>query len=93
MMRRKRFSMFMVAAAVLGLSLVVAPQARAQQSADRITIDEFKSLLATNAPVAVIDVRGEADTKIKGALHVPLGTLEMRLKEIPRDREVVTYCA
>lgn len=90
-MRRKRFSMFSVAAALLAVSLMAAPDARAQS--DRISIDEFKSLLATNAPVAVLDVRGEADTKIKGALHIPLGTLEMRLKEIPRDREIVTYCA
>ncbi len=59
----------------------------------RITLAELKALLARREPVTIIDVRGDSATKIKGALHIPLPEIEARLKEIPRDREIVTYCA
>ncbi len=59
---------------------------------DRITLEEFKSLRAAGK-VFVLDVRYQIDRKIKGALHVPLGDLEARLAELPRDREIVTYCS
>ena len=65
--------------------------------ADRITVEELKDLLAKNAPVTVLDVRtgssyDDSTMKIKGALRIAPDELEARLKEIPRDREVVTYC-
>src|SRR5688500_10632749 len=55
------------------------------------------------APPVIIDVRSTetyvgSDSKIKGAQHVRLRRLRARLaqsplKDLPRDREVVTYCA
>ena len=60
---------------------------------DRIALEEFKALVADGKPVLVLDVRGHIDSKIKGAKHVPLDALESRLGELPRDREIVTYCA
>ncbi len=68
-----------------------------------ITADELKAKLARNEPVTIIDVRGanglsdNAD-KIKGAVYVKLRRLKFRLgfpplKDAPRNREVVTYCA
>lgn len=59
----------------------------------RITVQEFKKLLADKKAVVVLDVRGEIESKIKGAKHIPLGDLEARLKELPAGREVITYCA
>ncbi len=65
--------------------------------------DELKEKLSGGAPPAIIDVRSTetyvgSDSKIKGAQHVRLRRLRTRLaqsplKDLPRDREVVTYCA
>lgn len=52
--------------------------------------------------MTIIDVRSanglESDNKIKGAYYVKLRRLKYRLgfpplKDVPRDREVITYCA
>jgi rhodanese-related sulfurtransferase len=68
-----------------------------------ISVDELKSQLAANQPVTLIDVRSaegyaQSDRKIKGAIHVKLRRLRHRitmppLKNVPRDQQVVTYCA
>jgi len=68
-----------------------------------ITAEELKAHIAKNQPVTIIDVRstgglGNDERKIKGAIHVKLRRLKSRLgfsplKDAPRDREVVTYCA
>jgi len=68
-----------------------------------LSAEELKAKIARNEPVAIIDVRAttglsDADNKIKGAVHVKLRRLKSRLmmpplKDVPRDREVVTYCA
>jgi rhodanese-related sulfurtransferase len=45
--------------------------------------------------VTLIDVRPEdefAHGHLPGALNIPLGQLELRLAELPPDREVVAYC-
>jgi predicted sulfurtransferase len=74
------------------LVLVTAVGARAQGDG-RVSIEEFKQLVARNA-VVVLDVRNdEIDRKIKGALHMPYNDIERRAGELPRDREIVTYCA
>jgi hypothetical protein len=86
----------------LALALAMAASsvaARAQTAAapqdvppDRITLEEFKALRAAGK-VVVVDVRFGVTTKIKGALYVPLDQLESRLSELPKDREIVTYCS
>lgn len=68
-----------------------------------ITAEELKAKLAKNEPVTIIDVRGsssslDSNKKIKGAIYVKLRRLKHRLafaplKDVPRTREVVTYCA
>lgn len=80
------------------LACVVLPcAARAQTGATqvpegRIALEEFKRLRA-EGKVFVLDVRYLIDSKIKGATHIPLDQLEARLAELPRDREIVTYCS
>ena len=91
-MRQKFYSLCLFAALVVAL----APMPRAAVQGDgvpRITLAQFKALLASAAPPFVIDVRSGIDTKIRGAHHIPLADLEARLAEIPRDRPIVTYCA
>ena len=71
----------------------LAARAAAQEAPpDRVTLEEFTRLRAANQ-VFVLDVRYQIDKKIKGARHVPLDQLEARLAELPRDREIVTYCS
>jgi rhodanese-related sulfurtransferase len=83
---------------IVALALVVCASvaARAQddgQNLPRISLDEFKEKLA-RGELVVIDVRGaEVSVKIKGAAHIPEADLQAHLKELPRDREIITYCA
>ena len=45
--------------------------------------------------VTLLDVRPEEEFRaghLPGAVSVPLGDLERRLAELPRDRDVVAYC-
>ena|SRR5215210_1155571 len=68
-----------------------------------VTADELKKKISNNEPVAIVDVRAtsgllDGDNKIKGAVYVKLRRLKTRLnmpplKDVPRNREVVTYCA
>jgi len=50
---------------------------------------------ARDGLVTVIDVRPPEEYvqgHIAGALNIPLDSLETRLRELPRDREIVAYC-
>lgn len=67
-----------------------------------VTAEELKAKLARSEPLTIIDVRSASglgsESKIKGAYYVKLRRLKYRLgfsplKDAPRDREVVTYCA
>ena len=93
-MKRRIFLALLLTAAAFGASSAraqtqtVAPQV----PPDRITLEEFKRLRAENK-IFVLDVRVGATTKIKGATYIPLDQLEARLAELPRDREIVTYCS
>ena len=90
-MKRRIFLALLLACAATPAA--ARAQAAAQQApADRITVEEFKRLRDAGK-VYVLDVRYSIETKIKGATHVPLDQLESRLSELPRDREIVTYCS
>ena len=88
-MRRKTFWL-----APALLVMAVAPGVRAQGGGEgRVTVEEFKQLVARNT-VVVLDVRNDQiDRKIRGALHMPYNDILPRAGELPRDREIVTYCA
>jgi len=83
--------------------------ARATQAAQNsssppqfISAEQLKAKLARNEPVTIIDVRDTEsyikNNRIKTSIYVKERRLSYRLtmpplKDIPRDREVVTYCA
>lgn len=63
-----------------------------------IAPDELKAKIDNSEPVYIVDLRGpnayaQADKTIKGAVHSKVHRVVYRLRELPRDREVVTYCA
>ena len=60
-----------------------------------VTRDELYRRLEERPPPIIIDVRPSEEydaLHLKGAVSIPLTELRRRLREIPRDREVVAYC-
>ena len=62
-----------------------------------ISIEEFKRIAETlPSDKLIVDVRDEDEAMqgmLKGALNIPAGDLRDRLKEIPKDKELITHCA
>jgi len=98
-MHMRRYFLFVLIIAGLSATSVHA------QTPDvaMISADELKAKLAGNQPVMIIDVRGSesyaaATHTIKGAIHFKTRKLQARLaysplKDLPKDREIVTYCS
>ena len=64
----------------------------------RIGVDELHTRLTGADPPIVVDVRtataqGLERRRIPGALHVPLLEVGRHVAELPREREIVFYCA
>lgn len=93
----------LVAVMMAGLvTLLLASGATAAQKKEgdgieRITVDELKAKISKGERPVIIDVRGgdyeTSTTRILGAIRIAPAELQSRLADIPRDREVVTYCA
>ena len=87
---------------IVGLT-AIAGRAQSASPVEMITADELKAKVASNHPVTIIDVRSSegfaaSSTTIKGAIHFKVRKIRARLafpplKDLPRDREIVTYCA
>jgi rhodanese-related sulfurtransferase len=81
--------------ASLWLALALSGSAFAQQGTAPKTIsaDELSKLLEEKK-VFFLDVREPEEIKqlgsVEGYVNIPLGQLESRLKEIPRDKLIVT---
>jgi membrane protein DedA with SNARE-associated domain/rhodanese-related sulfurtransferase len=63
----------------------------------QIDVGELFKLMATPPPPLVIDVRSPTaiqlePRRIPGALHIPLTHVEQQLHDLPRDRDIVSYC-
>jgi membrane protein DedA with SNARE-associated domain/rhodanese-related sulfurtransferase len=63
----------------------------------RISVADLYELIQAGAAPLIIDVRSitarELEPRwIPGALHVPLEDVAHRIKELPRDRDVILYC-
>ena len=76
------------------IARVMASYFRARDDMEAVSREELLDRLRCGA-VTLIDVRPEdefAHGHLPGALNIPLGGLELRLAELPPDREVVGYC-
>ena len=92
---------------ILALTVIVltAVAARAQTApaVDMISAEELKAKVTSSQPVTIIDVRSSegfaaSSTTVKSSIHFKVRKLKSRLaypplKDLPRDREIVTYCA
>jgi hypothetical protein len=59
-----------------------------------LKVDQLNAMLRKGDPVKVIDVRSRQEyltRHIKGAMSIPLDTVELRAGEVPRQGLVVLY--
>ena len=65
-------------------------------AAPRITAEELKRRMDDGEDIFVLDMRRgswhRSDVKMKGAARIELADVPARIDELPRDRQIVTYC-
>ncbi len=91
----RRVVIIIVATFCLALTLAT-PSALAQEGeTERIAISELKQKLDSGEKLLLIDVREdwelERDGAIPGAIHIPVAELDRRMKDIPKDVQLVFY--
>ena len=62
----------------------------------RISIQEVKALIDKKADVMIVDVRGHRSYKQKHlptSVSVPVGELENRHQELPKNKLIIFYCS
>jgi hypothetical protein len=96
MRTRSRFAPALLA--LLGALLLPAAarvgSAQQEPPIEFIKVDQLNAMLRKGAPAKMIDVRSRQEyltRHIKGAMSVPLDTIELRVGEIPRQGLVVLY--
>ena len=82
-----------IACVAAGLGVLAAP-ASAQRSATakETTAAVLKQKLDAGEKVLVIDVRSDKEIEsgsIPGAIHIPMEQLEARMKDVPKDVQLV----
>jgi rhodanese-related sulfurtransferase len=80
-----------VCAAVLA-SVASPGWAQRSATAKETTADALKEKLDKGEKVLVIDVRSDEEVKtgsIPGAVHIPMEQLEGRMKDVPKDVQLV----
>lgn len=77
---------------VAGLVLATPGWAQGSAKANETSADQLKAILDKGEKVLVIDVRTDEEVKsgsIPGAIHIPMDQLEARMKDIPKDVQLV----
>ena len=64
-------------------------------AAERIPISELKKKLDAGKNIVVVDVRETKEITeggaIPGAIHIPMGEIEKRSGELPKNADIVFY--
>jgi rhodanese-related sulfurtransferase len=72
-----------------------APHAPAVDESRRVQPGDIDAMIA-KGDVVLLDVREDSELAetgtVKGAIHIPLGQLESRLGELPKDKVILTAC-
>ncbi len=66
-----------------------------REGLEPIGADELLARLRAGETLVMVDVRPTEEYQaahVAGAVSIPLEELEQRLRELPRDREIVAYC-
>ena len=69
----------------------------AADNVPRITVQELKAKMDKGEDLVIVDVRTGDDyerskIKIKGAVRIPIVKIEERYGELPKDKQIITYC-
>jgi rhodanese-related sulfurtransferase len=84
-----------VLAALTLIALIPRPAAAATAAdAPRITVEEVKKL-AAKGEVVIVDVRDKSAydfEHIPGAVSIPYSELDARIAELPKDKNIASYC-
>jgi predicted sulfurtransferase len=79
--------------ALIGLALATSPTwAQRSATARETKPDALQQMLDRGEKVLVIDVRTDQEVlsgSIPGAIHIPMDQLEARMKDVPRDVQLV----
>jgi rhodanese-related sulfurtransferase len=81
-------ALFVLGALAASLSLAAQPK--------NISSTQAQALLARDKKIVLLDVRTPEEYReahLKGALLIPLGEMEKRVREVPRDRPILVYCS
>ena len=92
----ERFALaFVLLAVILTSCQWVAAQKQETKQPERIAIPDLKKKLDSGEKFILIDVREDYELKedgaIPGAIHIPVAELDARMKDIPKDIELVFY--
>ena len=92
------FSMLTVGRALVvsGVTVLLAAPAVGGQAPpeQRVDIDELRAAIDAGATMLLIDVREDYEVEsgsMPGSIHIPLGELEDRMSDIPKDLRLVFF--
>jgi len=88
-----------LASAILAVIVIATRWAAVQEpqpeQPQRIAVSDLKKKLDSGEKFLLIDVREDWELKedgaIPGAIHIPMAELDNRMKDIPKDAEIVFY--
>lgn len=81
---------------VLAVLLVCITWSLALAAAQGISSREAKSLLEKNKNIFLLDVRTpqeNSQSRLPGSVLIPINEIERRIKEVPRNKTILVYCA
>jgi rhodanese-related sulfurtransferase len=81
---------------VLILLLIVAMVTQVWAAEKNISAREAKALLDRDKNVYLLDVRTPQEYsqgKLAGSVLIPIGEFERRIREVPKNKTIVVYCA
>ena len=90
-----RLSLMLGVFAMVGLGFLFSGFGAFAADVPSIDVMTLETKLEGQNPPLVLDVREPSETAygtIQGAKLIPLGSLENRLSELPKDRLIVVYC-
>jgi rhodanese-related sulfurtransferase len=78
-----------------GVQGLVEAYLGSREGLEPVRADELLAKLRAGEPLVIVDVRPAEEYRaahVAGAVSIPLEELEQRLRELPRDRDIVAYC-
>ncbi len=96
MVRLGRIGFDHVTGYLQGGMAAVADRPELVQRLERLAPSALVERLRDPEPPILLDVRNESESAgelIDGAVNIPLGRLPGRLADLPRERQLITYCS